>query len=73
MNRPIEIDFDRLLNNLEKIERHDNVQELLQKGVAAYIKEETMPRGTMLKLYPDGRRTLIQIDESFREKILRNL
>ena len=70
MVQKIDIDIEKIFSDIDSIEADDNTKELLQNGVPAYIKEDNMPMGVMLKLYPNGTRETVKIDEDFQESII---
>ena len=70
MVQKIDIDIEKIFSDIDSIEADDNTKELLQNGVPAYIKEANMPKGVMLKLYPNGTRETVKIDEDFQESII---
>ena len=70
MVQKIDIDFEKIFSNIDGIEADDNTIELLENGIPAYIKEPNMPQGTMIKLYPDGTKEIVQIDKTFQESVL---
>jgi hypothetical protein len=70
MVQKIEIDIEKIFDDIAGIEADDNTKELLQNGIPAYIKEPNMPQGTMIKLYPDGTKEIVHIDEAFHESVL---
>ena len=70
MVQKIDIDIEKIFSDIDGIEADDNTQELLQNGVPAYIKEHNMPKGVMLKLYPNGTRETVKIDEDFQESVI---
>ena len=65
-----EIDIDTVLDTIEHIGLEDNTKTLLDNGIPTYIKEPNMPQGTMIKLYPNGTRDTIIVDENFQERIV---
>ncbi len=65
-----DIQIETLEEKFNEIEKIDNTSPLIEKGIATYIKEPDMPTGVMIKIYPDGIRKKIYIDEYFREKVL---
>jgi len=70
MVKKYEVDIETLLENIESVETEDNTKILLNNGIPAYIKEPGMPKGIMIKLYPDGKRETIKIDENFQESVV---
>ena len=72
MDQKIELDIETIFEDLSSIETDDNTKELLQNGVPAYIKEAGMTDGIMIKLYPDGSRDVVKIDNDFNEIIIAN-
>ena len=72
MAQKIELDIETIFEDLSSIETDDNTKELLQNGVPAYIKEAGMADGIMIKLYPDGSREIVKIDNNFHETTIAN-
>ena len=70
MVQKIDIDIEKIFSDIDGIEADDNTKELLQNGVPAYIKELNMPNGVMLKLYPNGTKETVKIDENFQESVI---
>ncbi len=70
MVQKIDIDVEKIFSDIDGIEADDNTIELLQNGVPAYIKEPNMSQGIMIKLYPDGTKETVKIDEYFQESII---
>ena len=70
MVQKVEIDIETIFKNIQSIEMDDNTKELLQNGIAAYIKEPGMKNGYMIKLYPNGTKETVYIDEAFNETIV---
>ena len=70
MVQKIDIDFEKIFSDIDGIEADDNTIELLENGIPAYIKEPNMPQGTMIKLYPNGTKEIVQIDKTFHESVL---
>ena len=70
MVKKIDINLEIILEDIEGIEHDDNTQALLKRGIPAYVKSDGMPRGIMTKLYPDGRRETVRIDEQFQESVV---
>ena len=70
MVQKIDIDIEKIFDDIAGIETDDNTKELLQNGVPAYIKEHTMPQGVMLKLYPNGTKETVRIDKYFHESVI---
>ncbi len=66
----IELDTKTLFEDLHAIETDDNTKELLQNGIPAYIKEQGMADGVMIKLYPDSSREVVKINKNFNEIII---
>ena len=70
MVQKIELDIETIFEELHSIEMDDNTKELLQNGVPAYIKEPGMKNGYMVKLYPDGTKETVYIDNTFNETVV---
>ncbi|HIP12848.1 MAG TPA: hypothetical protein EYG73_09050 [Arcobacter sp.] len=70
MVQKIDIDIEKIFDDIAGIEADDNTKELLQNGVPAYIKEPNMPQGIMLKLYPNGTKVTVRIDKHFHESVI---
>jgi len=70
MVKKIEFDIETILEDVESIEKDDNTKELLDNGVPAYIKEPGMANGVMIKLYPNGTKETVHIDETFHETVV---
>ena len=70
MVQKIDIDIEKIFSDIDGIEADDNTIELLQNGVPAYIKEPNMSQGVMIKLYPNGTKETVKIDEHFQESII---
>ena len=70
MVQKIDIDIEKIFSDIDSIEADDNTRELLDNGIPAYIKEPNMPQGTMIKLYPDGTKEIVHIDNLFHESVL---
>jgi hypothetical protein len=66
----MEIDIESVFENMQSIEMDDNTKELLRNGIPAYIKDPDMANGIMLKLYPDGKKETVYIDDDFRESVV---
>ena len=65
-----ELDIETILEDMESIEMIDNTKELLDNGLPAYIKDQGMADGVMIKLYPNGSREIVKIDSSFNERVI---
>ena len=48
----------------------DNTKELLSNGIPTYIKELGMENGIMTKLYPNGTKETVRIDDAFNETVI---
>lgn len=70
MVQKIELDLETIFENIHTIEIDDNTKELLHNGVPAYIKEPGMAKGVMIKLYPNGSKETVHIDETFHETVV---
>lgn len=70
MVQKIDINIEKIFDDIVGIEADDNTIELLTNGIPAYIKEPNMPQGTMIKLYPNGKKEIVHIDKSFNESVL---
>ena len=70
MVKQLELDMETIFDTIEDIQKGNNTQELLKKNIPAYIRTEKMSKGTILKIYPDGREEIVTLDECFSEKIL---
>ncbi|WP_457607656.1 hypothetical protein [Nitratifractor sp.] len=70
MVQKIEPDIETMFEDIHSIETDDNTKELLQNGVPAYIKERGMADGFMIKLYPNGTKETVYIDETFHETVV---
>jgi hypothetical protein len=71
MVQKIELDIETIFEDIHSIEIDDNTKELLNNGVPAYIKEPEMANGFMIKLYPNGTRETVYIDETFHETVVK--
>ena len=70
MVQKIELDIETMFEDTHSIEMDDNTKELLQNGVPAYIKEPGMENGFMIKIYPNGTKETVYIDEAFHETVV---
>lgn len=70
MVQTMELDIETILEDMHSIEMDDNTKELLDNGIPAYIKEPGMANGIMIKLYPNGKKETIHIDETFHETVV---
>ena len=70
MVKKIELDIESIFEDVDSIEMDDNTKELLHNGVPAYIKESGMADGIMTKIYPNGTKEVVKIDESFNETVV---
>jgi len=70
MVKKIELDIETIFEDIHSIEMNDNTKELLHNGVPAYIKEPGMANGIMTKLYPNGTKETVRIDEVFNETVI---
>ncbi|NKQ40255.1 MAG: hypothetical protein HF962_01635 [Sulfurovum sp.] len=70
MVKKIELDIETIFEDIHSIEMNDNTKELLHNGIPAYFKESGMANGIMTKLYPNGTKETVQIDEDFNETVV---
>jgi len=70
MVQKMELDIETILEDMHSIVMDDNTKELLDNGIPAYIKEPGMANGIMIKLYPNGKKETIHIDETFHETVV---
>jgi len=70
MVKKIELDIETIFEDIDSIEMDDNTKELLSNGVPAYIKEVGMENGIMTKLYPNGTKETVRIDDAFNETVI---
>jgi len=70
MVKKIELDIETIFEDIHSIEMNDNTKELLHNGVPAYIKEPNMENGIMTKIYPNGTKETVRIDEAFNETVI---
>lgn len=70
MVQTMELDIETILEDMHSIEMDDNTKELLDNGIPAYIKEPGMANGIMIKLYPNGKKEIVRIDETFHETVV---
>jgi len=70
MVQKVELDIEAIFEDIHSIEIDDNTKELLHNGVPAYIKEPGMANGIMIKLYPNGTKETVYIDEAFNETVV---
>jgi len=70
MVQKLELDIETMFEDTHSIEMDDNTKELLQNGVPAYIKEPGMENGFMIKIYPNGIKETVYIDEAFHETVV---
>jgi hypothetical protein len=70
MVKKIELDIETIFEDIHSIEMGDNTKELLSNGVPAYIKDPSMGDGIMTKLYPNGTKETVHIDETFNETVV---
>jgi hypothetical protein len=70
MVKTLEINIDSIFEDIKYIEEEDNTKELLKSGVPVYIKEPGMPQGIMIKIYPNGTKETVRIDENFNENVV---
>jgi hypothetical protein len=70
MVEKIELDIETIFEDIHSIEMNDNTKELLHNGVPAYIKEPDMAHGIMIKIYPNGTKETVHIDETFHETVV---
>jgi len=70
MVKKIELDIETIFEDVHSIEMDDNTKELLHNSVSAYIKEPGMANGIMIKLYPNGTKETVHIDDAFNETVV---
>ena len=70
MVKKIELDIETIFEDIQSIEMDDNTKELLHNGIPAYIKEPGMENGFMIKLYPNGTKETVHIDDAFNETVV---
>lgn len=70
MVKKMELDIETIFEDVHSIEKDDNTKELLHNGVPAYIKEPGMANGFMIKLYPNGTKEAVHIDDAFNETVV---
>lgn len=70
MVQKIELDIETIFEDIQSIEMDDNTKELLHNGIPAYIKEPGMENGFMIKLYPNGTKETVHIDDAFNETVV---
>ena len=70
MVQKIKLDIETIFEDIQSIEMDDNTKELLHNGIPAYIKEPGMENGFMIKLYPNGTKETVHIDDAFNETVV---
>ena len=70
MVQKIELDIETIFEDIQSIEMDDNTKELFHNGIPAYIKKPGMENGFMIKLYPNGTKETVHIDDAFNETVV---
>ncbi len=61
---------DSIEGALVDLEHFDFAQEVRDRGIPSYTKEGDLPKGAMLKTYPDGRREVVSYNEKYTDEIV---